>query len=329
MFSIKKTMRVLSSIALFFIVPLCLCGNNPTPPPGPLIVCGDTSHSNTPANSQRFGFFSDRLYGNYSRNLDSLITMFGAVPGYVLWFQQIDDAFPVQVVSVNAGRGIATVISLGLKSIQLDSARNDTLLREIALEVWDSTLSEFAKQAKLIAVPVYLRFGYEMNGYWFSWGEKPAEFVSAWNHAYRVFTREQADNVKWVFAPGVLWGGLTPDHDLFPYYPGDSVVDAVGLDGYNFGADPSNGHQWQWFEEIFGASLMAVQTLKKPVWITEIGCATDSRRPDWLEQVFMFMDKNPCIETMLWFNMHKAGEPDFRLEADSASIVLMKNWLAR
>ena len=295
----------------------------------PLVICDDTSPINTLPNSRRFGFFSDRLYSNYSQNLDSFIVLFTATPGYVLWFQQIDDAFPMNVVSVNAGRNIATVISLNIKSIKLDSLRNDTLLREITLGIWDSTLAIFAKQAKQAAVPVYLRFGYEMNGNWFSWGQKPAEFVLAWNHAHRIFAQEQADNVKWIFAPGVLCGGMTPEQDFFSYYPGDSAVDIVGLDGYNFGDDPLNSRQWQWFAEIFGESLVAIRSLNKPVWITEIGCAADGRRPDWLGHVLSFMDRNPCIEAMLWFNMCKNGEPDFRFEADSESLAALQRWLLR
>jgi hypothetical protein len=295
----------------------------------PLVICQTTSAVKTIPNNRRFGFFSDRLYSNYSQNLDTFTALFGIKPAYVLWFQQIDDPFPDAVVSSNTGRNISTVISLNLKSLQYDSQRNDTLLREIAQGEWDSTLAVFARQAKQAAVPVFLRFGYEMNGYWFSWGEKPAEFVAAWNHAHRIFELEQAGNVAWVFSPGVLWGGMKAETGIMPYYPGDSVVDIAGLDGYNFGDDAATGHQWQSFSDLFGASLVSLRDLGKPIWITEIGCATDSRRPNWLSELFAFMDLNRCVETMLWFDMHKNGEPDFRLEADSASLAAMKNWLAK
>jgi len=32
---------------------------------------------------------------------------------------------------------------------------------------------------------------------------------------------------------------------------------------------------------------------------------------------------------MLWFDEHKASEPDFRLETDGSSLALAKNWLAK
>ncbi len=310
------------------LVALCLCGTQPTPPPEPRVICEGASVT-IRSNSQRFGFFSDKLYSDYSSTLDTFTSLFGTKPAYILWFQQIDDPFPLTVVSSNAGRAIGTVISLNLMSLRCDSLRNDTLLREIAQGAWDSTLAVFARQAKLAAVPVYLRFGYEMNGYWFPWGEKPAEFLSAWRHAHGVFTQEKADNVEWVFAPGVLWGTMRAQDGIMAYYPGDSVVDIVGLDGYNFGDDAAAGHEWQSFWDIFGQSLVAARSLGKPVWITEIGCAADERKPEWLGQVLSFMDCNPCIEAMLWFDMCKNGEPDFRFEVDSASLTALRSWLLR
>ena len=326
----KARLNVLCLLtAAGFLAVLCLCGTEPAPPLPPLVICDGTSSVNIHPNSRRFGFFSDKLYSDYSQNLDTFTTLFGVPPAYILWFQQIDDPFPENVVSLNAGRNICTVISLNIRSLTIDSLRNDTLLREIILGMWDSTFAIFARQAKKAAIPVYLRFGYEMNGNWFPWGEKPAEFVSAWIHAHRIFVQEQADNVRWIFAPGVLWGGMKAETDIMPYYPGDSVVDIVGLDGYNFGDDAATGHQWQSFAGIFGASLVAVRDLGKPLWITEIGCAADERKPEWLGQVLSFMDCNPCIDAMLWFDMCKNDEPDFRFEVDSASLAALRSWLLR
>jgi len=56
---------------------------------------------------------------------------------------------------------------------------------------------------------------------------------------------------------------------------------------------------------------------------------SDSRRPQWLRDLFAFMDANPCIEAMLWFDAHKSGEPDFRLTSDSASLSIVQAWLAK
>ena len=310
-----------------FCLLLCVCGAGPSNPPGPLVVCDGPSGGHI-ANAARFGLFSEAWYGNYPANLDSVITVLGRTPGYSLWYQQIDDAFPQAIVSHNAGRGIRTVISMNIKSQALDSVRNDTLLREIAAGAWDSVLQTFARAARAAAVPVYLRFGYEMNCDWFPWGEKPADFIAAWRRAHGIFRADSAENVSWVFSPNVIWGDKTVPNDILPYYPGDSLVDIIGVDGYNFGEFDSL-HAWKSFESIFGPTLFGLVPLGKPLWLSEIACLSDSRRPQWLRDLFAFMDANPCIEAMLWFDAHKSGEPDFRLTSDSASLSIVQAWLAK
>lgn len=218
-----------------FLSFLCFCGSKPTSPAIPLVICGQNENISFYSNAERFGFFSESLYVDYKKCLTSFSNLYGVQPGFLLWFQQIDDDFPAAFVSFCAALSIHAVISLNIKSNNLDSIQNDTLLREIIDGLWDNNLKSFAIQAKQTGTTVYFRFGYEMNGNWFPWGGKSTDFISAWNHAHKIFQNEQANNVMWVFSPGVLWDGATVDHDLLSYYPGDSVVDINGLDGYNYG----------------------------------------------------------------------------------------------
>lgn len=317
---------------LFLIGIGCLitsCGKKgPLEPEPVLSICNNSGMQNTLRNHERFGFFSSKLYESGTVALDNYIQLFGATPGFLIWFQQINDPFPLEKVQSFASKGISTVISLSVTSLSFSSQRNDTLLKEIANGIWDSTFTAFAVAAKQASVPVYLRFGYEMNGYWFPWGLKPAEFKLAWEKIHDIFVKNGATNVVWIFSPGVLYGTQTPVNDLFPYYPGDSLVDIIGLDGYNFG-ESVQYHHWQSFNEIFASSLLALRGYDKPLWISEIGCPTDSRRVDWLSDVFAFMENNPCVQVMMWFNEYKQAEnePDFRMESDSASLNAIRTWL--
>jgi len=77
-----------------------------------------------------------------------------------------------------------------------------------------------------------------MNGSWSDWnpdnsaqpaGETPATYVAMWQHVVNYFRSAGVTNVKWVWAPNVDGG----DGSMAAYYPGDSYVDYVGLDGYN------------------------------------------------------------------------------------------------
>lgn len=317
----------IAALALF-----ATCSLEPLSIEPPLFICDRNISGPVVPNATRFGIFDTRFYSGFNACLDSLTFLLGARPAYVLWFQQIDDPFPLAMVASNAALGIKTVISLNIESLKIDSLRNDTLLREITAGRWDGTILTFAQKAASASTPLYLRFGYEMNGNWFPWGKHSADFIAAWDHAHRIFKQAGATNVEWIFSPGVLYGTMTPENDLQAYYPGDSVVDIVGLDGYNFGdyTDQwASKHYWQDFRTIFGKSLVAMQSFGKPVWITEVGCPSNARRPEWLHGLFGFMDNNPCVETMLWFNAYKVNEPDFRLEADSGSLATTRAWLAR
>jgi hypothetical protein len=100
--------------------------------------------------------------------------------------------------------------------------------------------------------PTFMRFGHEMNGSWYPWaewndknrnqrrdpGEDTGFYAADYCRAYRNVAslfRKYAPNVALVWCPNSgLLGGLR--RDVFtPWYPGDDVVDWVGLDVYERG----------------------------------------------------------------------------------------------
>ncbi|KAJ3299718.1 hypothetical protein HK104_007449 [Borealophlyctis nickersoniae] len=129
--------------------------------------------------------------------------------------------------------------------------------------VSDAALNELAKRcADLNAngVPTLVRFGHEMNGNWYAYGQRPEEFVSLFRRMAQAI-RSATNQTAIVWAPntagGYPWGGqYTPErgdprytqmdtnHDgvvddkddpFLPYYPGDAYVDWVGISAYYFG----------------------------------------------------------------------------------------------
>jgi hypothetical protein len=180
--ALKFPSLIFLALPLLFTT-LCLCSLEPLSIEKPLIICPKPESVQKTPNASRFGIFDTLFYINYGSRLDTLTRLLGARPGYVLWFLQIDDPFPSAKVTYNASLGIKTVISMNIRSKLAATPRNDTLLQEIADGVWDSTLSAFAQQAAGAATRIYLRFGYEMNGTWFPWGNRPADFVAAWIRA--------------------------------------------------------------------------------------------------------------------------------------------------
>jgi hypothetical protein len=115
-------------------------------------------------------------------------------------------------------------------------------------------------------VPVFVRFAHEMNGSWYPWSQQPAEYIRAFRTvADAVHQRAPASATIWApnygggypFAGGAHEakpgtpdfaaldtngdGKLTMADDPYaPYYPGDDVVDWVGMSLYHWG----NTYPW-------------------------------------------------------------------------------------
>lgn len=118
-------------------------------------------------------------------------------------------------------------------------------------KAYDATLSLATKMGQWNK-PAFLRFAHEMNGSWYPWAEwrdknknmqrdpgeetgfAPADYRQAYRNVAAIF-RKYAPNVALVWCPNSgLLGGQRRD-PFAPFYPGDDVVDWVGLDVYERG----------------------------------------------------------------------------------------------
>ncbi len=121
----------------------------------------------------------------------------------------------------------------------------------------------FAQGAGKWGQPLFIRFAHEMNGSWYPWAEwtdknenmqrdagedtgfTPENYRQAYRNIASMF-RQYAPNAALIWCPnsGLLGGG---QRDVFrPFYPGDDVVDWVGIDVYERGWNlPMPGaHLW-------------------------------------------------------------------------------------
>jgi hypothetical protein len=310
----------------------CAAHRSPQPPltaadGGPTLCQRYGKEASPRAKRSRFGFFTSRFWRDYELNLRIEIDRFGARPGYSLWYMGMDRPFPAKIARINKKHRINLVISHDIRHRSLDLAHNQRLLAEIADGLWDEYFRQFARDARKFRRTVYYRFGYEMNGGWFPWGRKPDDFRAAWRRVHKLFADERAENVKWVFSPNVLWGDHQFDEHILAYYPGYEYVDIVGLDGYNFGDNFDDWHQWRSFDDLFGESLEGAAMFGKPIWIAEIGCAAGEGRIEWVYDMLDYLDRNPCIEAFFWFDDHKRGEPDFSIASDQEVLPVVRDWL--
>jgi hypothetical protein len=165
---------------------------------------------------------------------------------------------------------------------------------------------------------VLIRFGHEMNGNWYGWSGNPTAYVEAWRHVVSVFRQVGASNVKWVWSPNV-------DNGSYPfaaYFPGDSWVDYVGLDGYNWGTAGIGVNKWQSLAQVFTSSYEQITQLSsKPVMITEMSSSeAGGDKASWITTGFLHTipEHFPRVTAVIWFDRNQ--EEDWRIASSSASL---------
>jgi mannan endo-1,4-beta-mannosidase len=190
-------------------------------------------------------------------------------------------------------------------------------LSSITSGEFDAYISSYARGIKSLGYPVAIRFGHEMNGFWYPWceqtnGNRTGDYVEAYRHVHDLFTEAGADNAIWVWSPNVTYAGSSP---LSALYPGDTYVDWLGLSGY-YGI---NSPAYVSFENTFNRSTAELRALaRKPIVLTEIG-ATDAagRKAEWVSDMFRALTRQPDIIGVIWFEVAK--ETDWRISSSAAA----------
>lgn len=192
---------------------------------------------------------------------------------------------------------------------------------------YDEYIRTFALKLKAVGKPVLLRFAHEMNGNWYPWaGQKVGyeEYQKIFKHLHEVFDQVQAENVRWVFSINVE--NIPKENNYALCYPGDSYVDYIGLDGYNWGVTQS-WSKWRSFKEIFFPVYMdVVRRYQKPVIISEFSSTSaGGDKTRWIEEALKEVKRMPEVKALVLFNSDK--ETDWRFPPVSESGLKLKDGL--
>ncbi|HWO84677.1 MAG TPA: glycosyl hydrolase [Solirubrobacterales bacterium] len=179
---------------------------------------------------------------------------------------------------------------------------------------YDSYIRDFATKAREWGKPFFLRFDWEMNGFWFPWsegvnGNTPGQFVAAWRHVRDIFTQVGATNATWVWCPNVdLFNSLTPLGEL---YPGDSYVDWTGLDGFNWGRRRGSPG-WQSFNQVFHRTYKRIVTRVapgKPMMLAEVASSDKGgSKSAWIKDMLAKVrHRYRKIRAIVWYDVDDRG----------------------
>jgi len=195
-------------------------------------------------------------------------------------------------------------------------ASEPSMLAEIAEGAHDAVIRAFAEDVKEYGDPILLRFAHEMNGNWYSWAGfynecSPLDFKKAYRRIVSIFREVGTTNVAFIFSPNCK---DVPDkrwNHFEHYYPGDDVVDVIGVDVYNFGSSFVNGHLsiWQSAKDLIGPIYERIVKAfpKKPIFLTEVGCSPiGGDKALWMEDMFEKLESRfRAVKAIFWFDINK------------------------
>lgn len=162
---------------------------------------------------------------------------------------------------------------------------------------------------------LYLRPFHEPNGDWYPWapagsGFRPATYVRVWRRVHRLLADAGVPDthVSWIWAVNHVDVGDVTAEALFP---GDDVVDLVGVDGFNWGASRT-WSEWCTPKAVFGAMLERVRAVsRRPVCIPEFASTSmtatgpdPAQKSAWLREAFTYF-RDHDIALAAYFDIEK------------------------
>jgi mannan endo-1,4-beta-mannosidase len=238
--------------------------------------------------------------------LESFATATGVRPNIALYYIGFNEPFNRIFAAQAAAHNAVPLMQIDPTNVSIAA---------IAAGVYDTYLKNFANAVASYGAQtgraVIIGFAHEPNGPWYSWGWKhvtPRTWVAAWRHIVTVFRQQGADNVTWLWTVNIIYqrGGIVAPG---PWWPGDSYVTWVGIDGYYYKSS------WT-FASLFGPTIKAVRTLTiDPILISETGVASTADQPTRIPDLFAGIRAYGLLG-FVWFDANRRR--DWRLTGPAA-----------
>ena len=194
---------------------------------------------------------------------------------------------------------------------------------EIASGRRDDEIARQADAFKALGSPVLLTLHHEpeddveANG-------TPAEFRAAWRHWAGIYRARGVTNVSltWI---AMAYSFARDASRAESFYPGDDVVDWLGVDGYNW-YTACQSADWRSFAQVFSNFRGWAADHPKPVFVAEVGSAEDrsdpTRKGRWIDELASTLQGWPEIKAVAWYNRHPTpdGDCQFRVTSSPAAL---------
>lgn len=233
-------------------------------------------------------------------------------------------AFPIQTATWIRARGAVPFIRLMMRSQRIPLITDPTFtLDRILAGEFDGDLAAWADQARAFGSPLIVEYGTEVNGDWNPWSAEynggldvgPDKFKRAFRHLVGVMRGRGASNITWALHYNVQnFPGGDPRNVPSAYYPGDDVVDWVGVSAY--GSERSTDSRCPSFRSLVDgmAPQLRAATTQKPFFIFEFGITSNNPScpsAPWISDAFadLLGGRWPEIRGFSWWNQRWVDDP--------------------
>jgi hypothetical protein len=189
---------------------------------------------------------------------------------------------------------------------------------DIASGRYDADIDARAQAIKAYSAPAFFVFHHEPEDEVGQAGSEQ-DFVNAYRHVVDRFRAKGVTNLSYalvLMASTYRYG----EPDLF--YPGDSYVDLVGADGYNWHGCPGRDDAWTDFGSIFSDFRDFGVAKDKPLYVAEWGSMEDpdvpGRKADWIDDAAATIKSWPEIKVVAYY--HNEGDCEWWVDSSGSSL---------
>jgi hypothetical protein len=198
------------------------------------------------------------------------------------------------------------IAQIGL-SMTVDGTPSTHYEQDVAAGLYDKQIAMFIDGLQTLAMPAYVRIGYEFNGT--AWnGYVPATYISSY---IRITNMIRARGVE----IATVWDfSMDGDMNYMDYYPGDEYVDWWGINIFS-ASHFTDGNAVNF--------VSSAQTHKKPVMIGEttprnIGVLNGQQSwNQWFTPFFIFIHIHPEIKAFSYINWNWSQYPQWSSWGDA------------
>jgi hypothetical protein len=251
------------------------------------------------------------------------------------WFRS--RAFPAVTTGWIHAHGAVPFIRLMLRSQRRPLVTDPVFtLDRINAGAFDADLSAWADAAKAYGDPLIVEYGTEINGDWNPWSAPynggldigPVKFKQAYRHIVQLMRSRGATNITWALHYyGQNFPGDDPRNVPSTYYPGDDVVDWVGISAY--GSEKPYDHRCPTLRQLVDDMLpqLRAATPNKPLFLFELGITDHNPgcpSGPWIHAAFtdLLGGRWPEIRGFAWWNEHWSTDAN---PADDSQMLVQEN----